>query len=487
MKSNWYFEVHGKAEGPITTSELIKKIQAGELKLLDLVFREGDAHWMPVENFPELKEVVEETAAGFKLDADWIILRRYERDGKMAQEQIGPFSSEQVLKLLDRGTIQFTDFVWRTGYESWAPLGRVDEFEAPLKSSVVIDKSLYEKPRRDILEGVPPAVSKAAKAYKPPSQKDSEDRPEEASGEDLARPLWTKIKSSKKRQDEEPALKETKTAKSKNTEKESPANERPTRDLQKADRRVSSRREDEKHHDEVAVQQVQKRWLNVANLVLLFVSFLGLALFAVYGPRAYKQWKGSSGVATTTETPQILFETVDGKQVVPPPPKQAPMVPPQPAEKPVVAAQADVSVPSAGETPVPNSTNAKQISYFKNRERLHLFYQSQKGLRLIADAEKLLQKKKPKKKGAAPPPPPSLKVWLQQVASLRAFLEKDTFPQKLYPELHKKLLKTTIQLSDRGREVDMQLAQSRGLSKTSFFKDIEIEFKSLLKKARELE
>lgn len=191
MDQLWYYEDHGRAKGPIGTRELVNKIQKGEMTLMDLVFKEGQPQWLPAESFSEITELIGNIS--MQESADWIVLKTVNVDGKNIHEQIGPFNAQQILDLLDKGKIRFNDYVWRTGYEKWVPLGRVDEFEKPLKSSVEVDRSLYTKPRHfDLLQNdkKEAPLKKVKQVVVPVNTLADEPIPEEAKGEDLAAPKW---------------------------------------------------------------------------------------------------------------------------------------------------------------------------------------------------------------------------------------------------------------------------------------------------------
>lgn len=188
MDSVWYYEDHGRAKGPVTERELIAKIKKGELQLLDLIYKEGDGEWHPIEYFTELTDLIGSVSA--RDAADWILLRNIEVDGKHKFEQMGPYSIEQVLELVDKGKATFSDYVWRTGFDNWVSLGKVDKFEKPLVSSVEVDLSLYKMPRLEIIEKPPAAPVKAYSKYKKEEVKEEEAPPPEAKGPDLAKPSW---------------------------------------------------------------------------------------------------------------------------------------------------------------------------------------------------------------------------------------------------------------------------------------------------------
>ncbi len=195
MDQYWYYEDHGRAKGPVTTDELVQKIKTGAIKWVDLVFKDGDKQWQPVQSFTELTDLIGNVT--LQDTADWIVLKCNDVDGKSLNQQMGPYNAQQILDLLDKGKIRFSDFVWRDGYEKWVPLGRVDEFEQPLRSSVAVDKSLYTKPRLDdsfLHSEVPLKVAPLKKVtpvvIKNINQQTGEDMPADAKGRDLTAPVW---------------------------------------------------------------------------------------------------------------------------------------------------------------------------------------------------------------------------------------------------------------------------------------------------------
>lgn len=488
-KSQWYYEKHGKAEGPIGTIELIKKIQQGELTLLDLIFKEGDSQWMPAEDFKEITNLVKTTASQFKVDADWIVLRTVEVDGRHHYEQLGPFTIDHVLQLIDKGKIKFTDFVWRTGYENWVPLGRVDEFENPLESSVQVDLSIYEKP----LSENPVAEVKSFKNYKP-AQKikgadKEEERPEEAAGEDLAKPKWSFSRSVKK-QDEVTEV------------KRSPRSEPPPLPVKEEKTSIPSEDTDSRIEKR---QVAQQRWQFVASVVVVFIFLLGGSLFFVFGKKAL--------VKLQARDQQIVIETISVNNVekerprplpskapapTPPPPVAAAVI----AQKPVEGAEAQKKVPDVvTEKPLPISKtvekpksdsademelsrmNEKQKSFFFNQERLFLFYSAQKGAKLIAEFDKMIKKPSKKKNQKKT----QIAVWRKQVQGLLSQVRTESKAEHLYPDLHRRLLVASVQLDERARDLQSQLLNARGPSKASTLQEIEVEYKKLMTQARDLD
>ncbi|MBY0384286.1 DUF4339 domain-containing protein [bacterium] len=469
-KSQWYYENHGRAEGPISTLELVKKIQDGELQLLDLVFKEGDGQWLPAQDFSEITSLVKTTASQFKVDADWIVLRSVEVDGREQYDQIGPFAIEQILRLLDKGKIKFTDFVWRNGYENWVPLGRLDEFENPLESSVQVDLSIYEKPRQEELS----STAKNVKIYKAKiKEESSEEKPKEARGEDLAKPKWSV----------EPKPTPVK--------KPTPAVEviRPAPPVQKPEKAVEPEESAEKQILREEKREVaKKRWSAVASAVAVFIFLSGAGLFIVYGQKAYQSFQRRSD--------KILFEPI---QVA----KKQPFVT-QKSNRPLAPVQAPTTVTPPPQTVVAqpfketvkplekineepeaqfSQMTEKQKSFFFHQERMHLFYSAQKGVKLIDEIDKFI--KKPSKKKIQQKM--FISSWFGQIQSLRRKVREENKNSHMFQDLFKRLDVVTLQLEERGRDLQAQLANGRGPSKEWTLKEVRLEYKKIMGQAKELD
>ena len=468
-KSRWYYENHGKAEGPISTLELVKKIQDSELSLIDLVFKEGDGQWMPAEHFAEITSLIKTASTEFKVDADWVVLRTIEVDGRNQYDQIGPFTIEQVLQLIDKGKVKFTDFVWRNGYENWVPLGHLDKYENPLESSVRVDMSIYEKPKVDDLAAVPkpPKFFKAAQKIKPTPV---EEKPPEAVGEDLAKEKWhvEAPPPTAKAVEPTPAVVEVK-----------PSVEEPRR-RRKDDNETSGSKEVQRDPKQDAIKKEQlavakQRWSSVASAVAVFIFLCGATLFVFFGQKAYRSHQARSlkmtfePVATVTQR-ERKKEAVPVKEEKAPQVKEAAVVAPPPPEAKKVSEFAQMST--------------KQKAYFYNSERLFLFYNSQKVLKLIAEVDKILKPTKGKKK---PSQKNQIEAWATKVQTLHQAVLAEGRGERMYPELYKRLSSVTQQLNERSQDLRSQILNGRGPSKEWTLQEISVEYKKLFKMAQDLD
>ena len=156
--SQWYLNKKGQALGPFEESKIISLIESGDVKPMDLIYQAGASEWIPisqVENFASHFQKASkdpEPKPDSSSEREWVLLKKIVSDKGKEYKQIGPFSQPEVMDLLDKGKVRFTDFAWKKGMESWAKIGEMDDFEEPLPSSPAIDMSLYEKTNPDIDE-----------------------------------------------------------------------------------------------------------------------------------------------------------------------------------------------------------------------------------------------------------------------------------------------------------------------------------------------
>jgi len=170
--ARWYFNSQGRAQGPFDESVLIKKIEAGELTLSDLVFCEGDDRWRAAGFFSQFQAASENknvsqpsipepdpsfrdetvidsfsepprfdspnrepkvSGGPFRFDpkipASWVLLQKISDGIDERFMQSGPFSISQIEAMLTQNKCQDTDYVWRPGYKRWVRIDHVPELD----------------------------------------------------------------------------------------------------------------------------------------------------------------------------------------------------------------------------------------------------------------------------------------------------------------------------------------------------------------------
>lgn len=147
--NQWFFLQHGRPTGPVDTAQIRKEIEAGRLKRGDLIYRSGDTQWRQTEFFDEFKDKKEskdpkDPKTSFPDDPKqsserpWVVLTK-KSSGK-GYRQSGPFSTQDIMRQLNEGTLSLSDRIWKEGFSEWLPLHRVEDFQ----QKDVVTKSFLE-------------------------------------------------------------------------------------------------------------------------------------------------------------------------------------------------------------------------------------------------------------------------------------------------------------------------------------------------------
>jgi len=169
-----------RAQGPFSLEEMLHWIRTEELTALDPIFREGDDKWRPVNEFAEFRSALKEIKV--KTDQDsWVLLVKKDPGKKLGYIQKGPFSTEQIREMLQKGEVLYTDHVWKKGMGEWKKVSAVENFNPStptwdLPPPPQIFPPPVEIPKEELLK-------KVIKKTQIPLH---EPKPPEASGEDLA-------------------------------------------------------------------------------------------------------------------------------------------------------------------------------------------------------------------------------------------------------------------------------------------------------------
>lgn len=145
-EKNWFWNLHGKAQGPSSLEDMELLIRDGRLLKHYLVFREGGLRWSEAAQWPELKTFFDArdalTAGAIGETASpaspaptapsggphWIVLVKEMRDDGVFFRQKGPFTVAEVQEMIRQGQIDPRDHGWTQGMTRWAPLAEVDAF-----------------------------------------------------------------------------------------------------------------------------------------------------------------------------------------------------------------------------------------------------------------------------------------------------------------------------------------------------------------------
>ncbi len=133
----WYVSIDSKASGPFETADVIESIRQRKYVLVDLVFQEGGSLWKSFDEVGEFKIIFDELKTADEsrskvdsyLNHPWVILRKTKDFGPDKYLQEGPYSSDEVLKQIADGKLDYTDYIWKKGFDKWIRIGFIPEFD----------------------------------------------------------------------------------------------------------------------------------------------------------------------------------------------------------------------------------------------------------------------------------------------------------------------------------------------------------------------
>lgn len=133
--SSWYFHKNLKPQGPLDHTEMKRKIMKGEVGPTDLILQEGGDSWLPAA---EWREFPRELFPAFQKnyfknpspqEREWVLLVFNSESSQGRQE--GPYSLEDINRMLSAGDVRAEDYIWRSGLTGWVQVKDRAEFLIP--------------------------------------------------------------------------------------------------------------------------------------------------------------------------------------------------------------------------------------------------------------------------------------------------------------------------------------------------------------------
>jgi hypothetical protein len=134
MSQSQFFVSHdGQTIGPHTIDEVTKKLEKNELEWTDYIFDDAANDWVMLMESKFIKQDLKPTKkpegspkAPLKEQSedaegeDWFILK--------GDDQSGPFSFHDLVKMLQDKTLFEFDYIWKPGQDSWKRVAEVSQF-----------------------------------------------------------------------------------------------------------------------------------------------------------------------------------------------------------------------------------------------------------------------------------------------------------------------------------------------------------------------
>lgn len=139
MSATWYYGLDSKVHGPVDSHSLQVLFQNGTLKKTDLLLKDGESDWRSAQEWPELqpffqqRESLVQTSVPLpqfneKWDSNsYVVL--YSKLGSSKLTQDGPFSLEEVKKMLQEKTLSVDDKIWQKHFTDWKSIAELPEFD----------------------------------------------------------------------------------------------------------------------------------------------------------------------------------------------------------------------------------------------------------------------------------------------------------------------------------------------------------------------
>lgn len=204
--TSWFYLKNGKVTGPVKLEDIHKLVESKKIGGFDLIYRSDEKKWKPVVEFEEMKSLFESEQEmvnpddevtgshdishlviprGPKKETQWVVLRILDRQVRPVKtEQLGPFTTTVVQKMIRQGDLSFQDYVWTDGMDQWGLLVEQEELvpkiELPRLVETLTVEDTVQEPEESGEE-----LFQAVETTQPGAPPIPEDPPEEAGTKDL--------------------------------------------------------------------------------------------------------------------------------------------------------------------------------------------------------------------------------------------------------------------------------------------------------------
>lgn len=132
----WFVEIEGRAQGPFTQIQVQDLARLKRINPMTRIFAEGDVRWRLMNEFDEFKIVPESSSSA--QNREWVVLKRKTlKEAELSQnkfDQIGPFTIDEIVEQIKTGDLSYNDYVWKKGFQRWAKLESLPDFNHTLKA-----------------------------------------------------------------------------------------------------------------------------------------------------------------------------------------------------------------------------------------------------------------------------------------------------------------------------------------------------------------
>lgn len=181
----WYVQFKDHLIGPISEKEILKNIKNNQIPSSSYLCREGELDWAPALETAFCAPFFTGEQMDMEVDIiperQWVVLQSADAG---EYEQDGPFATREILQKIALGELDYSDRIWRPGFQTWERIGELSQFiPSSLEKNSVEDEEpkplLTEEVSDELLSSVARFEGRDILEYA------KEVKPDEAEGEDL--------------------------------------------------------------------------------------------------------------------------------------------------------------------------------------------------------------------------------------------------------------------------------------------------------------
>ncbi len=152
--SEWFLALGKKSLGPFSASELYEMIQKQEVTMAHFACKKGMKDWKRIcemRPFSELSPQAPETEVPPAKQSPEIrkaAVKKVQRDNwylYVDQVQKGPFSTEEVQRLVDLERVVGDAQIWQDGMKGWAAISEIEPFKKSVKKAPAQEKNKNQR------------------------------------------------------------------------------------------------------------------------------------------------------------------------------------------------------------------------------------------------------------------------------------------------------------------------------------------------------
>lgn len=138
MQNQFYVSHSGEQQGPFTVSEIVNKIQSKQLDLNDYCYDQSKEDWVLIAQHEAFAAALKSFAPAAPITkpptpaitvtekssptTEWYVLK--------GQNKFGPFSYQDVIRMLQEKSVFEFDYVWHSGLATWQRIAELEDYSS---------------------------------------------------------------------------------------------------------------------------------------------------------------------------------------------------------------------------------------------------------------------------------------------------------------------------------------------------------------------